>query len=366
MDFNKPVHTMFEGHAARTPDALAVECGTEVLTYDELNSRANRLAHHLMTLGVRPDARVAVCLPKSPDLIIALLAILKAGGAYVPLDPAYPNERLHYMLNDCEPVVVLTLAGEVSRLAPSADSQVVLLDERSTPCASLEDTNPVPEGLTLAHLAYVIYTSGSTGQPKGVMVEHCNLANLIGWHCSCFSLSAGECSASTAGVAFGAFTWEVWAVLCSGAMLILPPDSIASDPAQLLQWWSGQEVDSGFLVTPLAQVFLETPPPARLRTLFTGGDRLGNLPHNLPFKIINNYGSTETTIIATSGIQEPFSEINVGRPITNTRIYVLNTWGEPVPIGVAGEIYIGGAGVARGYLNRPELTRERFLSDPFA
>ncbi|WP_157887974.1 condensation domain-containing protein, partial [Pseudomonas amygdali] len=133
-----PVHVLFEEQVARTPDALAVECGTEVLTYDELNSRANRLAHHLITLGVRPDARVAVCLPKSPDLIIALLAILKAGGAYVPLDPAYPNERLHYMLNDCEPVVVLTLAGEVSRLAPSADSQVVLLDERSTPCASLE------------------------------------------------------------------------------------------------------------------------------------------------------------------------------------------------------------------------------------
>ncbi|WP_181017209.1 amino acid adenylation domain-containing protein, partial [Pseudomonas syringae] len=356
----------FELCAARTPDALAVECGTEVLTYDELNSRANRLAHHLITLGVRPDARVAVCLPKSPDLIIALLAILKAGGAYVPLDPAYPNERLHYMLNDCEPVVVLTLAGEVSRLAPSADSQVVLLDERSTPCASLEDTNPVPEGLTPSHLAYVIYTSGSTGQPNGVMVEHRNLANLIGWHCSCFSPSAGERSASTAGVAFDAFTWEVWAVLCSGAVLILPPSPIAIDPARLLQWWSGQEVDSGFLVTPLAQVVLGTPPPVRLRTLLTGGDRLGQLPAEMPFALVNNYGPTEATVVATSGAVDARSDTHIGRPITNTRIYVLDTWGEPVPIGVAGEIYIGGAGVARGYLNRPELTRERFLSDPFA
>ncbi|EXU74201.1 non-ribosomal peptide synthetase, partial [Erwinia mallotivora] len=343
----------------------AVECGTETLTYGELNARANRLARHLITLGVCPDTRVAVCMQKGPALITALLAVLKAGGAYVPLDPAYPDERLHFMLDDCGPVVILTAGEAARRTATAGDTRLIRLEDDGE-WAGLDDGNPTPAGLTPAHLAYVIYTSGSTGQPKGVMVEHRSLANLAEWHRACFGLPAGARTASTAGVAFGAFTWEVWAALCAGALLALPPGRTAADPARLLGWWQEQEADSGFLVTPLAQAFLGSPPPPRLRTLFTGGDRLGNLPGNPTFQVINNYGSTETTIIATSGVQEPLSETHVGYPIANTRVYVLDGRGEPVPPGVPGEIYVGGAGVARGYLNRPELTQERFLPDPFA
>uniref|UniRef100_UPI001FCAD4BF amino acid adenylation domain-containing protein n=1 Tax=Burkholderia pseudomallei TaxID=28450 RepID=UPI001FCAD4BF len=231
------------------------------------------------------------------------------------------------------------------------------------------DDDPPPSGLTPRHLAYVIYTSGSTGQPKGVMVEHRSVCNLVAWHAGAFDVGTGCRSASVAGVAFDATTWEVWAALCNGGCLSLAPGDAASDPQALLRWWRAQELDVGFLVTPLAELAYATGQSnAGMRTLLIGGDRLSRWPDSMPpgQMLVNNYGPTEATVVATSGRLQPGEATPpIGRPIANTRVYVLDAWLRPAPIGVAGELYIGGVQVARGYLNRPELTRERFIDDPF-
>jgi len=360
--------------AAHTP---AVVHEGASLSYAELNARANRLAHRLIALGVRPDQRVALLLERGPQLIVAMLATLKAGGAYVPLDPQYPSERLAFMLDDSRPKVVLTQASLEDALPSSRalmTAGVVVIDDPAASWLQLSDVDPDPAALGLdeRHLAYVIYTSGSTGQPKGVMVERANLANLVGWHCETFPLQPGERTASMAGMAFDACTWEIWPALSMGATLALPPRAAAGDPAQLLQWWQAQELHSGFLVTALAEMALSEPaavqPGRALRSLLTGGDRLNRLPDPaLPFELVNNYGPTETTVVATSGtLRADDGAVHIGRPIANTAIYLLDAHGEPVPQGVAGELYIGGASVARGYLNRAELSAERFLADPFA
>ncbi|UJB21510.1 MULTISPECIES: non-ribosomal peptide synthetase [Lysobacter] len=363
------VHRLFEQQAVRTPEAIAAEQDGHSLSYAELNARANRLAHHLRTLGVGADDRVAIGMPRSLDLVVSLLAVLKAGGAYVPLDPAYPSERLAYMLGDSAPKVLLT-HSEVRDHLPAGGSLTVLeVDRDASAWQSYPAQNLDPAGLSANNLAYVIYTSGSTGQPKGVMVEHANLANLIRWHSESFPLQPGERTASTAGVAFDACTWEIWPALNMGATLALPPRDTAGDPMKLLQWWESQDLHSSFLVTALAEIALGRAQPGKpLRSLLTGGDRLSRLPdHDLPYELINNYGPTETTVVATSGrLDANGAIVHIGRPIANTTIYLLDAHGEPVPEGVAGEIHVGGAGVARGYLNRPELTAERFLDDPFA
>jgi amino acid adenylation domain-containing protein len=365
------VHELFEQQAARTPDAVAIEQEGRRLTYRELDEEANRLAHQLRAWGVDAEQRVALCMRRGADLVLGMLAVLKAGGAYVPLDPAYPPERLRQTLSDSAPHVVLTHA----ELAASGNlvgawaiwaMDGALRPWEAQPASGLpHQRSAVPE-----RLAYVIYTSGSTGQPNGVMVEHRNLANLIGWHCESFPLRPGERTSSTAGVAFDACTWEVWPALCMGATLMLPPSAVAGDPSALLEWWEGQDLQSSFLVTALAEAALSRGQAQRrgLRTLLTGGDRLGRLPAaGLPFELVNNYGPTEATVVASSGVSRPDDTVvHIGRPIANTQIYLLDRHGRPVPLGAPGEIYIGGAQVARGYLNRPELTRERFVEDPFA
>ncbi|MGH8082208.1 MAG: amino acid adenylation domain-containing protein, partial [Lysobacter sp.] len=365
------VHQSFEEQTARTPEAIALEHDGLSLSYAELNASANRLAHRLRALGVGPDLRVALLLERGPQLIVAMLATLKAGGAYVPMDPAYPPERLSYLLSDSAPKAVLTQRHLRDSLSLDDSTQVVELDGDAADWQSLSDENLYTGtvGVTATNLAYVIYTSGSTGQPKGVMVEHANLANLVAWHSETFPLQSGERTASMAGVAFDACTWEIWPALNMGATLALPPGAAAGDPLRLLEWWESQDIHSGFLVTALAEIALGRAQPDKpLRSLLTGGDRLSRLPgRDLPFELINNYGPTETTVVATSGrLSADDRTIHIGRPIANTSIYLLDAHGEPVPQGVAGEIYIGGAGVASGYLNRPELTRERFLDDPFA
>ncbi|MDU6442549.1 MAG: non-ribosomal peptide synthetase, partial [Pantoea sp.] len=223
-------------------------------------------------------------------------------------------------------------------------------------------------GLKASHLAYVIYTSGSTGQPKGVMVEHRGLANLVHWHCEAFALRPGTHSSLVAGLSFDASSWEVWPALCCGGVLVVPRPETARDPEALMAWWQTQPLDVSFLPTPMAEFVLSQGLVNRhLRVLLTGGDRLRKLPKALPFALVNNYGPTETTVVATSGLLGADEAVlHIGRPISNTQIYILDEHGEPAPIGVAGEIYIGGAGVARGYLNRPELTAERFVEDRFS
>ncbi|WP_226938894.1 amino acid adenylation domain-containing protein [Janthinobacterium sp. FT14W] len=360
------VHQLFERQAHERPNALALVAGDMQLSYGELNHRANQLAHALIKLGVRPDDRVAICAARGSGIVLAQLAILKAGAAYVPLDPAYPFERLRYMLEDSAPVVLLAQRALLG-LLPAPAMPVILLD--TDDFSGSPGHNPAPANLSLEpeNLAYVIYTSGSSGQPKGVMVEHRNLFNLVMWHCKRFALTPGSRSSSLAGLAFDACVWEIWPSLCGGGTLLLPPPETVQ-PQDLLAWWRQQALDVSFLVTPLAEHVLHDDVGNRhLRTLLTGGDRLRRLPAVWPScALVNNYGPTETTVVATSGqLNADDVAVHIGRPIANTQIYILDPHMQLVPVGVAGEMYIGGAGVARGYLNRQDLTEERFMADPF-
>ena len=355
------LHARIEAQAARTPDAVAAAQQGRELTYAQLNQQANALAHHLLEHGVQADDRVAVLARRGLDTLVGLLAVLKSGACYVPLDPAHPAERLHYLLQDSAPVVVLTQHDLLPRL-PALEVPVIELDRPTFHLGSNPRVAVTPE-----HLAYVIYTSGSTGLPKGVMVEHHTLANLVDWHCQAFNLHAGSHTASVAGFGFDAMAWEVWPALCVGATLHLPP---AHDGAQdldaLLGWWRSQPLQVSFLPTPVAEyAFSQGLQHPTLRTLLIGGDRLRGFTRAQSFEVINNYGPTEATVVATSGRVEAGQPLHIGAPITNTTVYVLDAQQRPVPIGMPGELYIGGKGVARGYLNRPELTAERFLDDPF-
>ncbi|MGY2438174.1 amino acid adenylation domain-containing protein [Pseudomonas sp. SDO52101_S400] len=358
------LHQRIEAQSVARPDAVAAEFQGQRLTYGALNRKANGLAHHLIGLGVRPDDRVAVVARRGLDTLVALLAVLKSGAGYVPVDPAHPPERLSYLLGDCAPAIVLT-QSELRERLPVMDAPLIEFDRQSWPANVL---NPDIANLTAAHLAYVIYTSGSTGQPKGVMVEHRTLSNLVDWHCAAFDLSAGSHTSSLAGFGFDAMAWEVWPALSAGATLHLAPSRDGGEDIDaLLDWWRAQPLDVSFLPTPIAEYafsrHLEHP---TLRTLLIGGDRLRQFNREQTFAVINNYGPTEATVVATSGRIEPGRTLHIGKPVSNATAYLLDERQRPVPIGVAGELYVGGAGVARGYFNRPELTAERFLHDPFS
>ncbi|CAG8863571.1 Tyrocidine synthase 3 [Pseudomonas fluorescens] len=357
------VHALVEAQAARHPQAPAVVQGAQVLTYGQLDQRANRLAHHLLALGVNPEDRVALCLDRGPQRLIGLLAVLKAGAAYVPVDPAYPADRIAYLLDDSAPRVVLVEAATRERVGA-----MPCLDLDQDAWHSRPDSQPQVPGVCDANLAYVVYTSGSTGQPKGVMVEHRTLANLVHWHCLAFELTAGSHTASVAGFGFDAMAWEVWPALCAGAVLHLPPANVGGEHVdELLDWWQAQPLEVSFLPTPLAeQALTRAQRHPTLRTLLVGGDRLRQFDRDPGFAVVNNYGPTETTVVATSGTLRPGGRLHIGGPIANTCVYVLDPQLQPVPEGVIGELYIGGAGVARGYLNRPQLTAERFLQNPFS
>ncbi|WP_426201472.1 amino acid adenylation domain-containing protein [Pseudomonas sp. TWP3-1] len=357
------IHALVEAQAERNPEAIAVIQGAQQLTYRQLNQQANRLAHHLIGLGVQADDRIALCVKRSPQMLVALLAILKAGAGYVPVDPAYPQERIAYLLQDSDPVAVLVQAS-----TRHLSGSVPVIDLDSADWNSLPDSNPQLPNLTPANLAYVIYTSGSTGQPKGVMVEHATLENLVQWHADTFDLHAGSHTASVAGFGFDAMAWEVWPALCVGATLHLPPESVGNEHLdELLDWWRAQPLQVSFLPTPVAEyAFSRHIGHPTLRTLLIGGDKLRQFAQAQTFAVINNYGPTEATVVATSGPVEVGRPLHIGRPIGNARVYLLDEQQRPVPVGVAGELYVAGAGVARGYLNRPELTAERFLDDPFS
>ncbi|MFC6335254.1 amino acid adenylation domain-containing protein, partial [Pseudomonas karstica] len=357
------LHRRIEAQAALTPDAVAAVYQGRQLTYAELNQQANRLAHHLLGLGVKPDDRVAIVARRGLETLAGLLAILKSGACYVPVDPSHPAERLGYLLNDSTPVAVLTQQDLLARL-PSLDVPVLNLDQ---PSWQQHSTANPQVAVTSQNLAYVIYTSGSTGLPKGVMVEHHTVANLVDWHCSTFDLCQGRHTASVAGFGFDAMAWEVWPALCAGATLHLPPaHDGAEDIDALLDWWRAQPLDVCFLPTPVAEyAFSQNIEHPTLRTLLIGGDRLRQFSRAQHFDVINNYGPTEATVVATSGRVEAGQPLHIGKPMANATVYLLDEQQRLVPIGVAGELYVGGKGVARGYLNRPELTGERFLDDPF-
>ncbi|OIN53858.1 non-ribosomal peptide synthetase [Pseudomonas costantinii] len=356
------LHAAFEVQAERQPHAIAVQQDGESLTYQQLNRRANQLAHHLLELGVQPDDRVAICCRRGPQMLVGLLGILKAGAGYVPIDPAYPAERIAYLLQDSAPVAVLAEASTRDLLGA-----VAAVDLHDLGWQQHAVSNPQLAHLTPAHLAYVIYTSGSTGQPKGVMVEHRTVENLVHWHCEAFGLDARSHTSSVAGFGFDAMAWEVWPALCVGATLHLPPANVGNENIdELLAWWLAQPLDVSFLPTPVAEyAFSQNLQHPTLRILLIGGDRLRQFTQERRFAVINNYGPTEATVVATSGRVRAGQALHIGRPIANATAYLLDAQLRPVPVGVAGELYVGGSGVARGYLNRPDLTAERFLQDPF-
>ncbi|PHM66698.1 Amino acid adenylation [Xenorhabdus stockiae] len=378
---DKLIHQLFEAQVLQRPDAIALTYEDQTLSYEELNQRANRLAHYLIALGVRPDDRVAVCAERSPELIVSLLAILKAGGAYVPLDPNYPAERLAYMLEDAAPIALLTQAPWHNKL--NSTLPVILLDNVSDTTALLSHQNPDVQAseLTSRQLAYIIYTSGSTGQPKGVMVEHRNVVSLV-INNGFTDIGPDDCIAHCANVSFDAAIWEVWAGLAYGARIVLFPEKALLQPDQFGQRLSSERVSALLLTTALFNQYanLITPALSGLRYLLFGGEQ-ANPRTTMRFRakypslhLVNAYGPTEATTIATTyeiplmaeKTREGEINIPIGKPIANRQIYILDKQHQPVPVGVAGEIYITGSGVARGYLNRPELTAERFITDPFS
>ena len=357
--------------AAETPGALALTSQSETLTYGELDRRANQVAHYLRALGVQADVPVGLCLPRSLDLVIGALGILKAGGAYVALDPAYPLERLAFMLDDAQAAVLITDPFLARRLAPGP-RPVVLPD--SPDIVRQPDRSPaIP--IAPEDLAYVIYTSGSTGTPKGVAVPHRGLAHLVAWHNAAFAISAADRASHVAGLGFDAAVWELWPYLAAGASVHLAEEETRNSAELLREWFLASRISVGFVPTPLAEQLLTScrswPPDTALRILLTGGDRLHHYPPSgLPFVLVNNYGPTECTVVATSGIVAPDPAPArlppIGRPIAHSEIHLLDERRQPVPVGSPGEIFVGGAGVARGYHHRSDLTVERFLPDPFS
>jgi amino acid adenylation domain-containing protein len=373
------VHQLFEEQVERTPRAVAVVYEDKSLTYAELNGKANQLAHYLRERGVGADQLVVVCVERSMEMIVGLLGILKAGGAYVPMDPAYPRDRMAYMLGDIEPRVLLTQAKFLERL-PATSAEVVTLDEGCQNIAQYPCINLLAEaiGLQSHHLSYVIYTSGSTGLPKGAMNEHRGVVNRLRWMQDRYRLCSEDRVLQKTPFSFDVSVWEFFWTLMSGARLIVARPDGHKDPDYLRQVIEESGVTTLHFVPSMLQVLLEHHQrggcSSLLHIVCSGEELPGALQRKcflcIPqVRLSNLYGPTEAAVDVTSWecqSDELAERIPIGRPISNIQIYLLDVLGRPAPIGVAGEIHIGGEGVGRGYLNRPDLTAERFIADPFS
>jgi amino acid adenylation domain-containing protein len=362
---------LIEGNAMEHPDALAVSSADGDLTFKELNDRAGQLSHRLRVLGVGPDVPVALFIRSSLEMVIGALGILKAGGAYLPLNPDNPASRTSLILGDSNASVVVTDSRDVHRL-PQGDWKIVDIDVPLPPSSLREDLLFLRDS-TASDLAYIIYTSGSTGQPKGVQITHANLLNLVSWHCSEFSITSADRATQIAGIGFDAAVWELWPCLAAGASIHIPDTLTRSEPELMRDWLLARDITVCFLPTLMAEriMTLEWPEEAPLRFLLTGADTLNHYPSpGLPFVLVNNYGPTECTVVATSGVvapvENPTQKPPIGKPIRNARVYVLDEDLQRVPAGSAGQLFVGGEGVARGYVNRPLLTATRFVPDPFS
>jgi amino acid adenylation domain-containing protein len=370
---HKCIQELFEEQVRETPDAVALICDDRQVAYRELNGQANQLAHYLRRRGVGPDTRVGLCVQRSPEMIVALLGILKAGGAYVPLDPDYPHARLQFMLADAQVPILITQEALLENL-PGNTTEIIYLDRLSEKIEGESQSDPVimtsPD-----HLAYVMYTSGSTGKPKGVAVTHRNVVRLVK-NTNYASFSADEIFLQSATISFDASTFEIWGSLLNGARLALMPPGCAS-LGQLGQAIKRYQVTTLWLTAGLFHLMVDNhlDDLKGVRQLLAGGDVL-SVPHVQKVlaelkdtRLINGYGPTESTTFtcchAITGASLDGS-VPIGRPIANTSVYILDRFMNPVPVGVQGELYIGGDGVARGYLDRPELNAERFVRDPFS
>jgi amino acid adenylation domain-containing protein len=364
------LHQLFEEQAKLAPERVAVTCGDSQLTYQELDTQANQLAAHLQTLGIKPEVTVGICMERSVEMLVGVLGILKAGGAYVPIDPAYPKERLSFLMADANVGVLVTQTAIRANL-PATAAQIVNLDRDWMSQIPSSDGSQLSSGVTPDNLAYIIYTSGSTGKPKGVQIPHRNVVNLLNAMRQQPGLAAEDTLISVTTLSFDIAVAELFLALSVGAHLVIARREVASDGNRLMN-----------LMSEVAATYLQAT-PATWRLLLTAGwnGSLGMkiisggeaLPRDLANQLIdkgaslwNMYGPTETTIWSSGyRIESIEAPITIGYPLANTQMYILDTQMQPVPVGIAGELHIGGAGIARGYLNRPELTAEKFIANPF-
>jgi amino acid adenylation domain-containing protein len=364
---DKCIHELFEAQVERTPEAVAAVYGDGRLTYGELNDRAGRVAERLRRHGVGPEVLVGLYMERSLDLVVGVLGILKAGGAYVPMDPQYPRERVSFMLADAQPLAVLTQQSLRSQL-PAHPAQVVCLDAQNEGASAPGSQRADGRCPQADNLAYVIYTSGSTGQPKGVAIEHRNAVNFIQWGREAFSDAEMAGVLASTSICFDLSIFELFVTLSRGGKVIL-----AENALQLSNLAARHEVTLiNTVPSAIGELLKDSGVPPGVLVVNLAGEPLSPALVNRLYglktvkKVNDLYGPTETTTYSTFALRQPDAKPTIGRPLANTRVYILDDRQEPVPPGVAGELYIGGIGVARGYLNRPELTKEKFICDPFS
>ncbi|MDB4951688.1 MAG: non-ribosomal peptide synthetase [Gemmatimonadetes bacterium] len=359
------IHDLFESQAAAAPHAPALAFGAETLTYAELNAGANQLAHHLVSLGVGPEARVAVCMERTPEMIVALLAVLKAGGAYVPVDPSYPADRIAYMLADSGAAIVLTQARVAAGL-PSTEAHVVAVDAEAERIARESAENPAARSVP-ENAAYAIYTSGSTGRPKGVAIEHRSVVTLLRWLKAAVTDDERSCTLGSTSISFDVSIAEIFGTLCWGGTLVLVENALS-----LAELGEQAGIRLAVMVPSAAQELLRMGGiPRTVRSFNLGGEPLPNALAQALYglgtveKVLNLYGPTEDTTYSTwSLVPRGGDKVGIGRPVAGTQAYVLDARLRLAPIGVPGELYLAGEGLSRGYLNRPALTAERYLPNP--
>jgi len=365
------VHELVESQAEERPDAVAVVHEDQHLTYGELSRRARTVAHHLVELGIGPEDLVAILMERSAEMIVSQLAVMKAGGAFVPLEPSYPQDRLAFMVDDTAASVILTTAA-MRQHVPQTQARVACVDEiagASAPGSIAISAEPInPE-----RLAYLIYTSGSTGRPKGVMCRHGGLTSLVEWHRSTFGIKPLDRATQLASVGFDASLREIWPYMVAGATLCIVSDEAREDPDELHRFIGDNGITVAFMPTPLAEIFIRTAPRSGLplRCLFSGGDKLSTYADpDWGFELVNVYGPTENAVASTSAraVRAPGGSgpPPIGRPRQGVHAYVVDNRLTPVPIGVPGELCLGGDSLARGYLNRPDLTSKSFIPNPFS
>ena len=366
------IHQLFEEQVEKTPNAVAVGFKNQQLTYRELNTRANQLAHYLQKLGVGEETLVGICLERSPNIIVAMLGILKAGGAYLPLDPTYPSDRLAFMLQDAQAFLLLTeqrLWGQLTNI-----QQICLDSDWSVICQ--ESQQNLKCHTTADNLAHVIYTSGSTGQPKGVMILHRGVVRLVR-NTDYIDLQPTDVIAQASNTSFDAATFEIWGALLNGAKLVILERETVLSPRDFASSLQTEGITILLLTTALFNQMIQEVPLAfrALRCLLFGGEAVDTrrvrqlLEAGSPQQLLHLYGPSENTTLATwyhvQHIEPKAETVPIGRAIANTQVYILDRYLQPVPIGVAGELHIGGVGLAIGYLNRPELTAKKFIPHPF-
>ena len=377
VDYIKDVclHELFEEQVKKTPDSIAVEFGSKSLTYKEFNEKANQLAHYLKKLGIGPDSLVGVYMERSMEMVLSLYGILKAGGAYVPLDPEYPSNRISNITEDTRATVVLTQKHLLEKLSES-NAKVICLDSDWDTIA-VYSNEELKNIASENNLAYVIFTSGSTGRPKGVMNEHRGIVNRLLWMQDEYALTESDRVLQKTPYSFDVSVWEFFWPLLFGARLVIAPPRAHKDTTALVNLIIDNNITTIHFVPSMLQLFLEDKEVEKCKSLkrvICSGEALGydlkeRFFERIDAELHNLYGPTEAAVDVTyweCKRNDGLNTVPIGRPVANTQIYILDTQTRPVPIGVPGELFIGGIQVARGYINRPELTEERFIPDPFS